>query len=98
VRHAVLGGGGVGGFIAGVLARSGADVLLLVRSQSLATYSGSLRVESVVLGDFTVAVPVAERLVDEVDVVWVATKAMQLEDAVAVVSPEVVREGWWCRC
>ena len=56
MRHAILGAGGVGGFVGGALARGGADVLLLLRPESLARYPGRLRVESVVLGDFEVDV------------------------------------------
>ena len=81
MRHVVLGGGGIGGLIAGVLARSGAEVTLLLRRESMAGYDGSLRVESVVLGDFTVDVPAAGCVEGGVDVLWVATKSTQLEHA-----------------
>jgi 2-dehydropantoate 2-reductase len=93
VRHAVLGGGGIGGLVAGALARSGAEVTLLLRRESVARYDGSLSVESVVLGDFTVDVPATSCLGGAVDAVWVATKATQLEQAVALAPAEVVREA-----
>jgi len=93
VRHAVLGGGGIGGLVAGALARSGEEVRLLLRRESVAPYHGSLRVESVVLGDFTVDVPAASCLGGAVDVLWVATKATQLEQALALAPSEAVGEA-----
>ncbi|HEY8631447.1 MAG TPA: 2-dehydropantoate 2-reductase N-terminal domain-containing protein [Gaiellaceae bacterium] len=80
-RHAILGAGGIGGLLAGALARSGADVVLLLRPEALARYPGRLTVESAVLGDFEVDVPGVPLLDRPVDVVWVATKATQLEAA-----------------
>jgi 2-dehydropantoate 2-reductase len=73
-----------------VLGRCGEDVLLLVRRESLAPYPGRLRVASLVLGDFEVAVPGSSLLEQEVDVLWVATKATQLEQALALAPPETV--------
>lgn len=93
MRHAVLGAGGIGGLIAGTLARSGAEVSLLLRPESLSAYSGELRVESAVLGEFTVAVPAADGLERPADVLWVATKATQLERALSLAPPEAVGEG-----
>lgn len=93
MRHAVLGAGGIGGLVAAALARSGAEVTLLLRPQSLAAYHGRLRVESVVLGDFEVDVPASAALDRRVDALWVATKATQLEQALPLAPPEVVGEG-----
>ena len=61
MRHAVLGAGGVGGLLGAALARCGADVVLLMRAQSLAEYPGELSVESRVLGSFTVPVVALSR-------------------------------------
>ena len=83
VRHVVLGGGGIGGLIAGALARSGQPVTLVLRPGTLAAYPGRLRVESHVLGDFEAEVPAVERAEDGADVLWVTVKATQLEDALA---------------
>jgi 2-dehydropantoate 2-reductase len=80
MRHAVLGAGGVGAFLGAALSRAGRDVLLLMRDESLARYSGVVRVESVLLGNFEAEVPAAARLERPVDVLWVATKATQLAD------------------
>jgi 2-dehydropantoate 2-reductase len=81
MRHAVLGAGGVGAFLGAALARAGRDVLLLMREESLARYGGVMQVESAVLGDFEAELPAAATLEEAVDVVWVATKAPQLADA-----------------
>jgi 2-dehydropantoate 2-reductase len=82
MRHAVLGAGGVGLFLGAALARAGRDVLLLMREESLARYGGVVRVESALLGDFDAEVAAATTLERPVDVIWVATKATQLADAV----------------
>jgi 2-dehydropantoate 2-reductase len=93
VRHAVLGAGGVGSFVGGALARAGDEVLLLLRPETLARYPARLRVESVVLGDFEVDVETASALDREVDVLWVTTKATQLEAALELASPERVSDA-----
>jgi 2-dehydropantoate 2-reductase len=66
---------------------------LLLRSEAFARYGGTLCVESVVLGDFEIAVPAAERLEGAVEVLWVATKATQLEEAVGLAPPDLVGEA-----
>jgi 2-dehydropantoate 2-reductase len=91
MRHAVLGAGGVGAFLGAALARAGRDVLLLIREESLARYGGVVHVESVLLGDFDAEVPAAGTLEEPVDVVWVATKAHQLAEALDRV-PKVAAE------
>jgi 2-dehydropantoate 2-reductase len=92
MRHAVLGAGGVGGFVGAALARAGREVLLLMREESLARYGGVIHVESAVLGDFNAELPAAATLDRTVDVVWVATKATQLAGALERV-PEGKAEG-----
>jgi 2-dehydropantoate 2-reductase len=89
LRHAVLGAGGVGGFVGAALARAGREVVLLMRPDTHARYDGRLRVESVVLGDFDVDVPAATALDRAVDVLWVTPKATQLEAALELVPDEV---------
>jgi 2-dehydropantoate 2-reductase len=81
LRHAVLGAGGVGAFLGAALARAGRNVLLLMREESLARYGGVVHVESVLLGDFDAELPAAPTLDEPVDVVWLATKATRLADA-----------------
>ena len=89
----MLGVGGVGGLVGAALARAGEDVTLLMRPDSLGAYSGVMRVDSAVLGDFEVAVPAAPRLADAVDVVWVTPKATQLQAALALAPANVVNDG-----
>lgn len=90
MRHAILGAGGIGALVGAALARAGAEVVLLLRPEALDGYGGQVAVESVVLGDFDVAVSAAACLDREVDVLWVATKATQLEAALALAPPESV--------
>jgi 2-dehydropantoate 2-reductase len=84
MRHAFVGAGGIGGLLAAALVRGGSDVLLVLRPETLAHYAGRLSVESAMLGDFEVDVPAASTLDRDVDFVWVATKATQLEPALAL--------------
>lgn len=86
----MLGVGGVGGLVGAALARAGEDVSLLMRAESLRAYTGVMRVESVVLGDFEVEVPAAPLLTGAVDVLWVTPKATQLEPALTAAPPDVV--------
>jgi len=90
MRHAVLGAGGIGGFIGGALANAGAEVLLVLRPETLARFPARLQVESVVLGDFEVAVATASALDREVDVLWATPKATQLEEALKLAPAERV--------
>ena len=93
MRHAILGAGGVGGLIGAALARRGADVVLVLRPETLARHPGRLRVESVVLGDFEVDVATAGTLDREVDVLWVTPKAPDLESALPLAPPENVGDA-----
>jgi 2-dehydropantoate 2-reductase len=93
VRHAILGVGGVGGLIGGALAQTSANVLLLLRPETLARHPGRLRVESIAFGDFEVEVATASVLDREVDVVWVAPKATQLEEALKLAPADKVGEA-----
>jgi 2-dehydropantoate 2-reductase len=93
MRHAILGVGGIGGLLGGALARRGGDVLLLMRPQSLTAYDGRLAVVSAVLGDFEVDVRATSALEQEVDVLWISTKALDLEPALALAPPDVVGDA-----
>lgn len=76
---AVLGPGGVGGFVAGALARSGVAVTVVAREESAAAIArDGIEVESVRLGEF-VAHPRAVAMLElPADVLVVATKAPAL--------------------
>ncbi|MDQ4041284.1 MAG: 2-dehydropantoate 2-reductase [Actinomycetota bacterium] len=79
---AVLGPGGVGGFVAGALARAGTPVTLVAREETAALIQQQgLRVESRRLGDFTTRPAAVPALEDPVDVLLVATKAGALSEA-----------------
>src|ERR1043166_2755440 len=89
MKHAVLGGGGVGGCVGAVLAHGGERVTLLLRKGTLAAHPEALDLESP-LGEITAPCARAERLQEEVDFLWVTTKATQLDAALALV-PEPAR-------
>ena len=93
MRHAILGAGGIGGLVAGALARSGEDVVLLMRAETLARYPGRLTVESAVLGNFEADVPAVALLDRTADVLWLATKATQLEAALTLAPVDQVGEA-----
>jgi 2-dehydropantoate 2-reductase len=81
---AVLGAGGVGGFVAAALHRSGQDVTLVAREATAAAIGErGLRIRSVTLGDFEARPAVTTELTGEVDVLVVATKATGLEAAMS---------------
>jgi 2-dehydropantoate 2-reductase len=93
---AILGPGGVGGFLAGALARAGtAETVSLVARESTAAAIArdGLRVRSVRLGDFAARPVAVASLAGEVDALVVATKAVGLADAlerVAGLEPRIV--------
>ncbi len=79
---AVLGAGGVGGFVAAALSAAGENVVVVAREETAGVIgAGGLTVRSVVLGDFTARPQVTTSLCDDVDVLFVATKAVGLEAA-----------------
>jgi 2-dehydropantoate 2-reductase len=93
MEHAILGVGGVGGLIAGALARAGQPVTLIVRPEALDSYPTRLRIESRVLGTFEVPVRAVARLDQPVDVVWVAVKATSLSAALEALPAAQLGEG-----
>jgi 2-dehydropantoate 2-reductase len=91
---AVLGAGGVGGFVAAALARSGADVVVVARPETAAALGqAGFRVSSRALDeDFTASPRVTTKIGDPVDVLFVATKATGLPEALdrVTATPAVV--------
>jgi 2-dehydropantoate 2-reductase len=92
---AVLGPGGVGGFLAAALARAGAgEVTVIARESTAAVISeAGVSVQSVRLGDFVAHPRAVRSLSGPVDVLIIATKALSLGDAlerVAGVEPHLV--------
>ncbi len=86
---AVLGPGGVGGFIAAALARAGTDVTVVAREDTVQLIADrGIQVDSVRLGSFTARPAAAVRLEEDVSVLVVATKATTLGPALERVSGE----------
>jgi 2-dehydropantoate 2-reductase len=81
MRHTILGAGGVGGLIGACLAKSGAEVALVVRNDALSSYPKQLHLESP-FGTFSAPVEVRST-VGDADVVWITVKATQLASALA---------------
>ena len=79
---AVVGPGGVGGFVAGALARAGNDVTVVAREPTAQVIAEEgLQVDSVRLGSFTAHPRAATALDAAVDVAILAVKAPALEQA-----------------
>jgi 2-dehydropantoate 2-reductase len=79
---AILGPGGVGGFLAAALARAGRQVTVVAReSTAEALAREGVRVKSVRLGDFSARPAALPELAGPVDALIVATKAVGLEEA-----------------
>jgi 2-dehydropantoate 2-reductase len=79
---AVLGPGGVGGFLAAVLAREGSSVLVLASDEtSRAIAQNGLRLESPRFGNFAISVRAAAGLTSRVDSLLITVKATQLREA-----------------
>jgi len=79
---AILGPGGVGGFLAGALARAGEDVVVVAREETAELISrDGLEVHSVRLGDFHTTPSATTALTNSIEILIVATKAVGLEIA-----------------
>src|SRR5512147_1314949 len=96
MRIAIVGAGGVGGLLAGLLARTGGtDVVLVARgSHGEAIRREGLRIDSP-LGGFTVRVPVVEdpAAAGPADAVLVAVKAWQVAEIAPRLAPIVAGGG-----
>jgi 2-dehydropantoate 2-reductase len=81
-RIAVLGPGGVGGFISATLSRAGEPVVVVARDATVRVIADrGIAVQSVRLGDFTARPDAVAALNDGVDVLLVTTKANALPAA-----------------
>jgi 2-dehydropantoate 2-reductase len=86
---AILGPGGVGGFIAAALARAGTDTIVVAREQTAELIGEQgIVVTSVRLGDFTAHPRAASNLTENVDALIVATKAAGLTAALGRIEAE----------
>jgi 2-dehydropantoate 2-reductase len=81
---AVLGPGGVGGFLSAALSRSGEDVLVIAREATAQTIAErGIELRSVRIGDFTAHPRAAATLREPVDLLIISTKATTLDEALA---------------
>lgn len=87
-RHAILGAGGIGGLMGAMLAAGGDEVTLIVRASSVSEYPPVITLRrpdgSVVSGPARTVSSLSAGEV--VDVLWVTTKALQLDEALHSVS------------
>jgi 2-dehydropantoate 2-reductase len=91
---AVLGPGGVGGFLAALLARAGAGVTVLAGDETAREIDRrGLRLESDRFGTIDVRVATAGRLTRSVDAILVAVKATHLADALPRVPRGSIRDA-----
>ncbi|MDQ6816482.1 MAG: ketopantoate reductase family protein [Actinomycetota bacterium] len=87
MRIAVLGPGGVGGFLAAALTRAGQDVLVVARESTAARIAErGVSVESAVLGEFKAHPRTTPELSTTADVLFVTTKATGIGQALDRVS------------
>jgi 2-dehydropantoate 2-reductase len=86
---AVLGPGGVGGFLAAAFAHAGEDVTVVGRESTVERLrAGGIQLTSALLGEFTARPAATAELGDAVDVLFVATKATGLDAAVSRIRSE----------
>lgn len=85
MKHAVLGIGGVGGLVAGLLAKSGQQVDAIVRPQVLAAQPDNILIHQPTRR-ILANVRITSVLDRSVDVFWIAVKATQLEKALEGIS------------
>jgi 2-dehydropantoate 2-reductase len=84
MRHAILGLGGVGGLMGALLARAGNEVTAVVRPETLPKYPPQLSLESP-RGSMSVPLRLTTSVKEPFDVLWIATKATHLDDALTAV-------------
>jgi 2-dehydropantoate 2-reductase len=87
MRHGIVGPGGIGGLIGTILAHAGEEVVALVRPGTEPQYPREFALESK-HGNISAPVRVVARLDEPVNVLWVTTKATQLDEALKSVRPE----------
>ena len=89
IQIAVLGPGGVGGFLAAALARAGEDVTVVGREPTVQRIrDGGMQLTSALLGEFTARPAATADLGDAVDVLFVAAKATGLDAALSRIRSE----------
>jgi 2-dehydropantoate 2-reductase len=84
MKHAILGAGAIGGVMALGLSAVDEDVTVIVRPGKERTHPVALELDHPA-GTITASVNIAARVTEHFDVLWIATKTYQLEDALASV-------------
>ena len=87
MKQVILGAGAIGGLLATALSSLGEDITLIVRHEKLSAQPTELTATSPT-GAITGSVKLVSRLTEHADVLWIATKTYQLDEALA--SIEVV--------
>ena len=91
---AVLGPGGVGGFLAAMMAREGSSVVVIAGDDTARALAGrGIRLESGKFGSFEVPVRTATRLEERVDACCVTVKATHLREALGRVAADRLGEA-----
>ena len=81
MKIAVIGSGAIGALVAGYLKLGGEDVLLAGRGESIAAIRAKGLNISGVRGNFNINIPVEERITSPADVVILATKTQDIQEA-----------------
>ena len=94
IAVAVIGAGGVGGLLGALLTRQGDDVTFIAPERTVPVLNAQgLRVESDLLGSFTVAAKAVTELTVPVDVCAVTVKAMQLDAAMERIPKHILGDA-----
>ena len=95
MKVAVLGSGGIGGFLGGALARASNDVWFIARGKHLQALRGrGLIIESVSIGNFELKVNATDKPADvgEVDLVLFCVKSYDTEPALKQMNPLIGKD------
>jgi 2-dehydropantoate 2-reductase len=84
MKHAILGTGAIGGLLGTALASLGHEVLMIVRPERVARHPEALRLDRPA-GTITASATIVSALTETSDVLWIATKTYQLEDALPAI-------------
>jgi len=92
MKHTILGAGAIGGMLGTALASLGNEVSLITRREKLARHPETVTLDRP-NGTLTAKVSLVSALTTSTDVLWIATKTYQLEDAldtIRVTPPAIV--------
>lgn len=87
---AILGPGGIGGFLAALLHQQGFRVRCIARATNGGAGIQKIKLESFVYGQLLSEVPVSSRLESAPDVLFVTVKSYQLTEAIDKIDPALV--------